>query len=358
MVDISHKHPTYKKVIIPLVMLLFSIGGATFGMSEEVLVFLLITIPLSYSLGYDNIVGASIPFLGASAGFAGAFMNPFTVGVAQGIADVDLFTGWQYRLIVWSIVTLIAIGFVVIYAMRIDNGKVKPFFAGKQDFIKKSEMSYELTFKRKLVLLILILGLSFLVVGVTYFKWYINEISGLFILIGLLSAIVYRLKLKDIISSFTKGASEMVSAAVIIGLAKGLLVIAEDGRIIHTILNFIATHAEEMPAFISVQIMFIVQGFINFFIPSGSGQAALTMPIMAPLSDILGITRQTAVLAFQLGDGINNMIIPTSGVTMGVLSISKIPYEKWFKYILPLMIVMYIVSFILLTIPVLFFNWS
>ena len=353
MLDISLRHPNYKKVIIPVVMVLFSLGGATFGMSEEVLVFLLITIPLSYALGYDNIVGAAIPFLGAAAGFAGAFMNPFTVGIAQGIAEVDVFTGWEYRLVVWAVMTTIVIAFVIYYANGIDTGKRKPFFAGKENFEKAADLRYELTLKRKFILFTLVLGLIILILGVTLYQWYINEISALFVALGLLSALIYRLSPTKVIDAFINGASEMVTAAIVIGLARGLLVIAEDGKIIHTILYFISSHAEQLSAVISVQIMFISQGFINFFIPSGSGQAALTMPIMAPLSDLLGISRQTAVLAFQLGDGINNMIIPTSGVTMGVLSISKIPYEKWFKFILPLMVIMYIASFILLAIPIL-----
>ena len=356
------KRPSYKKFIIPFVMVLFSLAGATFGMSEEVLVFILITIPLALALGYDSIVGVAMPFIGAGAGFAGAFSNPFTVGIAQGIAEIPVFSGWEYRLIVWFVLTTIAIVFVIIYARRIEKNPEKSlvyFLDSKRDQKSYQEKDDQLfNWKRKFILVLLLMAIIILVYAVNKWDWYIDEIAGLFLGLGIISALVYRLPASDTIAGLISGAKEMIVPAFVIALSKGLLIIATDGRIIDTILNSMANLADNFHSVISVEIMFIIQGFLNFFIPSGSGQAALTMPIMTPLSDLIGISRQTAVLAFQLGDGLFNMIIPTSGITMGVLSIAKIPYDKWVKWILPLMILFFIAALLLLIPPVLFFDFT
>jgi len=355
------RRPNYKKFIIPFVMVLFSIAGATFGMSEEVLVFILITIPLALALGHDSIVGVAMPFIGAGAGFAGAFCNPFTVGIAQEIAEIPVFSGWEYRLVVWAVLTTIAIVFVMIYANMIEKKPERsPVYSidSKRDLIDfHNEENQIFTVRRKMILFLLLIAIFVLVYGVNTWEWHINEIAGLFLALGILSAIVYRLSANDAVDGLINGAKDMITAALVIGLSKGLLIVATDGKIIDTILNSLALLAKNFHSVISAEIMFIFQGILNFFIPSGSGQAALTMPIMAPLSDLLGITRQTAVLAFQLGDGLFNMIIPTSGITMGVLSIAKIPYQKWVKWLFPLMILFFIAALLILIPPVLYFDW-
>ena len=358
----SIRNPQYKRFIIPFIMVLFSLAGATFGMSEEVLVFIMITIPLALALGYDSIVGVAMSFVAAAAGFAGAFFNPFTIGVAQGIAEIQpLFSGWEYRMIVWAVMTIISIVFVMMYAGRIEKDKTKsPVYEIDKQRSKElltNDEQPSFTLKRKLVLILLFLSIVFLVVGVNIWDWYINEIAGLFIALGIISAIIARLPSAESVKAFTGGAKDMMVAALVIGLTKGLLVIATDGKIIDTILHSIAIFAGNFHSTVSVEVMFLLQSFLNFFIPSGSGQAALTMPIMAPLSDLLGISRQTAVLAFQLGDGLSNMIIPTSGVTMGVLAIAKIPYEKWVRWMLPLIIIFFVAAMLLLIPPVLF-GWA
>jgi len=374
-IEKSKKNKTLKSMVIPITMLFFSLGGATFGMAEETLVFIMITIPLALALGYDSIVGLSIPFIGASVGFAGAFMNPFTVGIAQGIAEVELFSGMAYRAFVWLIYSGIGIGFVMWYARRIEKDFSKSLVGhidyGK-DLTNLSPEEYALTGKRKTILYLLLFALILLVFGAQgedhignlfgfstgISGWYINEITALFVVLGLASGLVYRMNPETIVKNFGRGAGEMVMPAILIGFAKSILIIASDGKIIDTILYWVSSGAEGLHPAVSVQIMLYVQGFINTFVPSGSGQAALTMPLMAPLADVLGFTRQTAVLAYQFGDGITNMIIPTSAVLMGVLQIGKIPFNKWFRFILPLVIILYIVSMLLLIPPVMFFDWS
>jgi len=349
-ISYSKDHPASRKLVIPVLMLLFSLAGATFGMSEEVLVFVLITIPMAKALGYDTIVGVSIPFIGAGAGFAGAFLNPFTVGIAQGIAELPPFSGWAYRLIVWSLFTLLAIIYVAWYGRKVSRNNTE---ASSKAIITEGQF----TLSHKVVLTLLISGIIVLIYGVNQWNWYINEISALFLIMGLISAIISHLKASEAIKAFTEGAAEMIKVALVVAIAKGILVVATDGKIIDPILYALSSHVQDFPREVSVQLMFLTQTFLNFFLPSGSGQAALTMPIMTPLSDILGITRQTAVLAFQLGDGISNMIIPTSGVTMGVLTLGKIPYSRWVKWALPL-IIMFSVLAMLVLIPPIYMQWG
>lgn len=360
-IHFSRRHPSYKRWILPLVITLFSLGGSTFGMSEETLVFVLITIPLALALGYDSIVGVAIAFVGAGLGFAGAFINPFTIGVAQGIAELPPASGMGYRLIVWAVITLVGIWYVMRYARKVElNKEASPVYEIDQTRDLSAFGSGEelpLNLPRKLVLFALLAALIVLVIGVSNWHWYIDEIAGLFIALGIASALIMRLSGDDAIQAFVNGAKDMMTAALVIGLARGLIVVAEDGKIIDTILNGIAGGTDGLPAYLNVQIMFFFQSFLNFFVPSGSGQAALTMPIMAPLSDLLGISRQTAVLAYQFGDGLSNMIIPTSGILMGILAIAKIPYNVWLKWMLPLFLLLSLVAMLLLIPPAVLFHW-
>ncbi|WP_194768579.1 YfcC family protein [Tamlana sp. I1] len=353
-------YPQYKIAVLAGITALFSLAGATFGMSEEVLVFILITIPLAKAMGYDALLGTAIPVLGTGVGFAGAITNPFTIGIAQSIAEIPMFSGVEYRLLVWVMLTSIACFAISRYAMKMDKDPSNSllFHLNTEDEATLDPVDFpELSTKRKLVLVSFFLSLVILIVGVVYLGWYINEIAGLFIALAIVSAIITKIPVHKATSVFIAGAKEMMTAALVIGLAKGLLVIAQDGKIIDTILNEVALVAGNMPKFVSAELMLIFQCGLNFFIPSGSGQAALTMPIMAPLSDLIGVSRQVAVLAFQMGDGLTNIIVPTSGVTMGALSIAKIPYSIWLKWIAPIFIVLVVVAMLLMLPPLLIFTW-
>ncbi len=349
--------------MIPLLMTIFALGGAIFGMSEEVIPFILIFIPLALSLGYDSIVGTAIPFIGAGVGFAGAFINPFTIGIAQGIAELPPVSGVFYRILCWVLITGTAIFFVSRYAAKVKkNPKISPTF--EIDHEKRKSNTENLnaqsdSMDKTHLFVIILFGLSLvlLIVGVLQFGWYIPEIAGLFLGAAIVCGLVGKLSPGKMAESFVNGTKDMMSAVLIIAFARGILVIATDGQIIDTILNSLSNQITKFHPIFAGQAMFIVQTFINFFIPSGSGQAALTMPIMAPLSDLIGVTRQTAVLAFQFGDGFSNMIIPTSGVTMAVLGLGKIPWERWAKWILPLEIIFVLIGLLLLIPPVIF-HWG
>lgn len=359
-INFSKQNPKYKNFIVPIIITLFSFAGATFGMSEEILIFILITIPMAKAMGYDAIVGTAIPIIGTGVGFGGAFSNPFTIGVAQGIAQIPIFSGLEYRLFVWFVLTAIACFVITRYAIKIEKNPEKSLLFGIAAEVNNSAIqidNFKLTFRRKLILLSLFTAIAVLIYGVNTYSWYITEICGLFFGLGILVAIIYQLPISKSIDDFTEGAKEMMSAALVIGLAKGLLIITQEGKIIDTILNSIVSLTENTPKVISVECMMFFQSLLNFFIPSGSGQAALTMPILVPLSDILGISRQITVLAFQLGDGLTNIIVPTSGVTMSALTIAKIPYNKWLKWCQPLFLFLVIASMLLLLPPLFLFEW-
>ncbi len=349
--------------LIPIFMLLFSLGGAIFGMSEETIPFILIFVPMAYALGYDSITGVAIPFVGAGAGFAGAFFNPFTVGVAQSIAEVPLFSGLGYRFVCWVIITTVAIIYVMRYAAKVKRHPESSLTfesdqSRRSSLLAESEAeSAEMTRTHRAVLLIFLLGMLLLVFGVLRLDWYIEEIAGLFLLIGLTVALAGRLSVDRTTDAFISGAQALVGTALVIGLARGILVIARDGRIIDTILHALSGLVEGFHPVFSAQMMFIVQTFLNFFVPSGSGQAALTMPIMAPLADLVGVARQTAVLAFQFGDGFSNLIIPTSGVLMGALSLAGVPWDKWARWVLPLELLFLVVGLLLL-VPAVLTGWQ
>ena len=349
------RNPVLQKVMIPILMSLFSLAGATFGMSEEVLAFILIFIPFARALGYDSIVGVAIPFVGAGTGFAAAFLNPFTVGVAQGIADLPLFSGIEFRLVMWVVFTTISVVFVARYAAKIKkNPLLSPVHALDNERAEYNQPSLvgKLTNRQRVVLGVLAATLVSLVVGALKFDWYITEIGALFLGMAILSGIVGRLKMKEFSDSFVSGAKDMLNAALVVACSRGILVIASEGKIIDTVLDSMTGLVRQAHPIISAYSMLVVQFTLHFLVPSGSGQAALSMPIMTPLSDLLGVTRQTAVLIFQYGDGFNSLILPTSGVTMGVLAIARIPYERWLKWVIPLQILLYGVGMIFIAIAV------
>jgi len=361
--NIHNKSKAVQLFLIPLLMIIFSLAGATFGMSEEVIPFILVFVPLALMLGYDTITGIAIPFIGAGAGFAGAFLNPFTVGIAQDISGLQLFSGIGYRLFCWLIITLTAILFVTSYAKKIKRNPGLSI-TYNSDLQKKQEIKLSnvndfsgLSFNHKIVLAAFILGLAVLVFGVLQYGWYIEEISAVFLFTGIMVGILGKLSVDEITSSFVQGAKDLAATALIIGLARGILILSQDGKIIDTILFALSNPISTFHPIISSQAMFIVQTMINFFVPSGSGQAVLTMPVMAPLSDLVNVSRQTAVLAFQFGDGFSNMIIPTSAVTMGVLALADVPWEKWARWLLPLEIIFLIVGLLLLIRPY-FLAWN
>ena len=350
-------------LFIPVTMVIFSLGGAIWGMCEETMPFILIFVPLALSLGYDTIVGVALPFVGAAAGFAGAFFNPFTVGIAQGIAGLPLYSGLGYRLVVWTGGTAIAIAVVMRYAAKVRKDP-EASLTYEDDLEKRRKLDVDkpalekvaVSAAHKRVLLVFAAGFAVMIFGILKYHWDIGPIAGVFLAIGIFAGVVGRLGGDEIGRAFVEGAKDMVNAALIIGTARAVLIVAQDGKILDTILAALAGAISNFHPLLSAQIMFVAQCIINFFVHSGTAQAALTIPIMAPLGDLVGITRQTAVFAFQLAEYINP-VLPTSGVTMGVLGLAGLRWEKWAKWLVPLL-VLWVLFAALTLIPPVLMKWG
>lgn len=396
-------------IVIVLIMLMFSAFGAIFGMSEETIAFAIILVPLAISMGYDSIVGVCMVYVAAHLGFAGAILNPFTIGIAQGLSDIPLFSGIEYRIFAWVMINLMGFYFVLRYARKIRiNPKKSPVWeedaywrnhaaletADIQHYtprvawivyavILASLIVFSVIFPiselkignsslkmailpittflfaltgflslRKTVhyfiLLLLTFTIIYLIVGVMAYNWYVMEIATLFLVMGISSGLAISKTANEIAKLFLEGVNDIMSAAVIVGLAGGIIVILEDGGTIDPILFYLSKAMGNFGEIASVGIMYGIQTILNVVIPSGSAKAAITMPIMAPFSDLIGVSRQATVVAFQFGDGFTNMITPTSGILIAVLGVARIPYQKWVKWVWPMIVSLIILGFLLL----------
>lgn len=343
-----------EKLMIPIFLVTFSLGGATFGMAEETIVFVPIGIALARALGYDAITGTAMITLGAACGFSSGFMNPFTVGVAQEIAELPLFSGIQVRVVFLVIFLIITCWYLIRYAEKVKKDPSKSCVYALETEEKNQHIDLSnipaLESRHYIVLITIIAGFGFIIYGVFKSGWYITEISSAFLAMGIIGGLLGKLGPSRLGQEFVIGAKSIAFGALVVGVARGILIVMQEGLIMDSIIHGLAIAIQSLPKGISVLGMYITQVILNFFIPSGSGQAAATMPIMKPLADIVGITRQTAVVTYQFGDGFTNSIIPTSAALMGYLSIAKIPYENWFKFLWPLMTIWLIVGAILVLI--------
>ena len=402
-------------IVMVLIMLMFSAFGAIFGMSEETIAFIIVMIPLAISMGYDSITGMSMVYVAAHLGFAGAVLNPFTIGIAQGLSDIPLFSGIEYRLFCWFVINLVGFSIILRWANKVKKDPKKSPMYTADEVWRKQHVSQEVNFEyhtpkaawvsyvlvlfsligfsyfypettmkignsefsgyvlpittalfaiigflslRKsihfFILTLLLFTIVFLIVGVMGYGWYVKEIGTLFFTMGLASGIAMGSSPNEITHLFLDGVKDILSAGLIVGLAGGIIVILQDGKIIDTIMYGLSQSMNEMGKVASVGIMYVIQTGLNIIIPSGSAKAALTMPIMAPFSDLIGVSRQATVMAFQFGDGFTNMITPTSGVLIGCLGVAKIPYDVWFKWFWKIALVFVILGFLLLIPTVLF----
>ncbi len=349
-------------LMIPVIMGLFSLGGAVFGMTEEAIPFIAMLIPLCLALGYDSIMAMALSYMGCIVGFATAMLNPFSVGIAQSIAQVPAGTGVGFRTVIWLVTTIVSTLYLMWYGRRIKkNPTLSPAYeidqARRQDMGASGSEQLEFTMRHKVILASILVCLGIIIVGVLKFGFVIPEISAVFLATGIVCGIIGRLSFDDMATAFIHGAKDMISAAVVVGFARAIVIIAQDGQIIDTILYNLSNVIGQLPSLVAGYVMFFVQMFINFFISSGSGQAALTMPIMAPLGELVGITPQTSILIFQFGDGFSNAIFPTSAVLMACLGVAGIPWSKWMKWIWPLQLIFGALAIIFITIAILM-GWS
>ncbi len=332
-------------LLIVFLMCIFSLGGATFGMAESTLIFIPILVVMARKMGYDAVTGVAIVSLGAVTGFAGGWMNMFTVGVAQGICELEIFSGMGFRLITHALVLVAAIIYVLRYAKKVkanpENSVIYSIETAGSE-IEETEI-LEFTGKRKAVLVCILVGFVILIYGILNGWGTSSHLSAIFLIMGVVCGYVGGLKTDEVCDSFIAGAKGLTYGALVVGLARAMVVVLTQGQIIDTIVYGLSSALDGMPSTIAAGLMVLVQSIINLPINSGSGQAAATMPIMAVLADALGVSRQTAVLAYQYGDGLSNQLWPSSGVLMAGLSIAGIPYEKWLKFALKIMVVMYVI---------------
>ncbi|WP_026896245.1 YfcC family protein [Clostridiisalibacter paucivorans] len=345
-------------LVIPVAMLLFALGGTIMGMAEETIPFYMIFIPLMMSMGYDSLTGAMIIYLGAQTGVTASTSNPFSVGIAQASAGIPISSGIEFRWIQFFIYITISILFVMWYAKRVkSNPKLSPMYEidkkNKEHFLNsESEAIIDFKWYHGIILLGFIFGIGFMAYGVKELGWYIEEISMIFLSISLFAGIIGMIAgimtEKDMATAFVDGCKDICFAAIVIGIARGILVVAQDGKIIDTILNSLANTLNGLPKVAFTTLNLLVQTGINFLVPSSSAQAALTMPLMAPLGDLVKVDRQVIVTAYQYGCGLGHFIFPTQGVLMAALGISKIPFQKWLKVVLPLVLVLWLVAAVFL----------
>ncbi|WP_082818778.1 YfcC family protein [Bhargavaea cecembensis] len=355
--SVSGKLKGREMLMIPIFMIFFSFAGATIGMFEEALPFTLILVPLAIMLGFDSMTGAAVVIVGVASGFGAAFMNPFTLGVAQGIAELPTFSGMVPRIFFWLIFMTVSILFVMRYAAKVKKNPEKSIMFEedqKRDVDPSSVMDMKLTRSQGMTLLILLGTFIALGFGVIKYGWYIQEISALFIIMAILIGIVNKMGVNGTTMAFVRGCEELLVGALVVGFAYGAVVILENSNTIDTILYGISGLVEGLPSVIAASAMVVVQAFMNILVSSGSGQAALTMPLMTPLSDLIGVSRQTAVLAFQMGDGITNIFSPTSGLLFAALAMAGIPIVKWFKWMAPLFVIQFALAIIFVTVAHLF----
>ena len=324
-------------IIIPIIMILFSICGSVFGMAEETIPFIPIFVSLCIAMGFDSITGAAIVLCGAGAGFAGAFMNPFTIQVAQGIAGLPPLSAMGFRVVLYICFVLLAVTFVMRYALKI---KKNPQLSNMHEFDKTREESVDLDSlpefggKEKAILIVFVASIIILVYCVIQYGWYMDEIAALFLCMSFIVATIARMGFNNYANVLGKGMADIASGALVVG---GVY----PASFTFWQISMNSSHV------VSAVGMYIFQCLLNFIVPSGSGQAAVSMPIMAPLGDLVGVTRQTACLAFQMGDGISNIFTPTSGYFMAGLAIAKVPWRKW---ILPLIGLEYLLGAIFIVV--------
>lgn len=334
--------------LVPILTVLFSLGGAVFGMGEEAIPFVMILVPMFIAMGYDAVVGIMCSYVATQIGFGTSWQNPFGLAVAQGIAGIPVMSGAWFRIPLWIIFTALTCVFTMRYAAKVKkNPKLSVAYESDQeyreDFEKNGKADIPFTFGHKLVLLTILICMIWTIWGVVTQGYYIPEIASQFFVMGLVSGIIglifhlNGMQINDIPRAFDHGAAALLGAAMCVGMAQGIIIIlggtsATDGTVLNTILYTISNGMKNFPPVISAWLMYVFQSVFNFFVVSGSGQAALTMPIMAPLADLVGVERQVAVLAYQLGDAFTNFIVPTSGCLLGALAAAKLEWGQWAKF--------------------------
>ena len=339
-------------LLVPVCMLMFTLGATFAGMNEEYLAFLPLLLSVCFAMGFDSITALGMVLGSSAAGYGAGCTNAFTVGVAQGISGLPLFSGIGLRSIILVVLYILNASFITFYAFRVKkNPKLSPMYELDKANTNRREVSVteKMTKRHLLILLTFCVAIVILVIGVIKAGFYIEELAALFLIMGIVMGLIGKLSPNQMADGFMKGCATMLLPCIVVGACRAITVVFTEAKIMDTIVFFFGNLLKVFPPYLTAFGMFMVQDALNILIPSGSGQAAVTMPIMAPLADIVGMTRQTAVLAFQFGDTFTNCITPASGMTVSCLTITGVPIKTWWKFILPLFLCWWVVAFIFLS---------
>jgi uncharacterized ion transporter superfamily protein YfcC len=340
-------------LLILMGMLAFAIGSSTIGMAEEYIPLVAILITLCVGMRMDTVAALGIMVVGYGIGYGTAVMNPFTVLVAQEVAGLEPVSGMAFRLFMF--IPFFTLGYihVVRYAKKVRQDPTLSLVADVPEAQPPAPPETgPITTRQRLVLLATLVTLVLVVWGIKQHQWYFVELGGIFFALAIVAGLISHMSFDDMAHRFIDGAGELIGTALLIGFARAIEITLSDGLVLHTIVHGLSQPLQAVGAELSAVGMLFIQSILNFFIPSGSGQAYVTMPIMAPISDIVGVSRQVAVLAYQMGDGFMNMVVPTNAVLMGILGICGIPYGRWFRFIWPLMLQLLLLGSITMVIAV------
>ena len=350
---IVHKLKGKELWAVAIIMLLMSIGGATGVFANPVVALIPLGILLAKGLGYDSVVGFAMIYLGSYAGFNVGWGNVFTVGIAHSIAELPMFSGFGVRVFFHVVNLLLTFGFVYLYIRKIQADPTKSLVYSAEEAAQQTnhfEEHESMDLRHMLCTAIVVISFGAIIYGSLQLKWGIDHYSVVFFMMAVSCGLIGGLGMNGTAVAFVKGCGSMAYAALVIGMARAISVVMSDGKIIDTVVYYLSLPIAKYGPVIGANLMFFANVVINFFIPSGSGQAVTVMPIMVPLADLTGITRQVAVQAFQFGDGFTNCFIPTASVVMGCLGLSGIAYEKYVKWIFPLILTQVVLAMVALTV--------
>lgn len=343
-------------LIIPIAMVLFALGGTSFGMAEETLPFFAIFMPIMMAMGFDSMTAFMVVFVGARTGYIASTINPFNVLIAQGILGIQGNPQLWLRMIAWVVLTAVAITWVVLYARRVKKNP-ESSITFEDDIAKKVEfaadesaLDAEFTGRQKGVLAVFIAGMCLIIWGLVTQGWYMNEISAVFLAMGLLAGVIAGFSQDVIAQEFVAGIADFAFSAIVVGLARGILVIASDGMIIDTILNALATGLGGTPAVLFTTLLYAVENLLAILVPSSSGLAALTAPIFGPLTELMGLNPEAAVWALSMGSATMSLICPTSAILVAGLGVCKIKLGQWWKTVWKFFLVVSLVNIVFVAI--------
>lgn len=343
-------------LIIPIAMVLFALGGTSFGMAEETLPFFAIFMPIMMAMGFDSMTAFMVVFIGARTGYIASTINPFNVLIAQGILGIQGNPQLWLRMIAWVVLTAVAITWVVLYARRVKKNP-ESSITFEDDIAKKVEfaadesaLDAEFTGRQKGVLAVFIAGMCLIIWGLVTQGWYMNEISAVFLAMGLLAGVIAGFSQDVIAQEFVAGIADFAFSAIVVGLARGILVIASDGMIIDTILNALATGLGGIPAVLFTTLLYAVENLLAILVPSSSGLAALTAPIFGPLTELMGLNPEAAVWALSMGSATMSLICPTSAILVAGLGVCKIKLGQWWKTVWKFFLVVSLINIVFVAI--------